>query len=115
MAFRLPARSLAAAASRRCSSSQAVAGSNLSQAARQAIARDAALPNPDPAEDSASAALVGEHAKYMLATYARPPPVFAGLTSSFVRFTSWRAWRAGATSRVSRGGSPAAGLPGRAC
>lgn len=87
MAFRLPARSLAvaAAASRRCfSSSQAVAGSNLSQAAQQAIARDAALPNPDPAEDSASAALVGEHAKYMLATYARPPPVFVRGEGSYL-------------------------------
>ncbi|PTB72038.1 acetylornithine aminotransferase-like protein, partial [Trichoderma longibrachiatum ATCC 18648] len=36
----------------------------------------AALPNPDPAQDSASAALVNEHAPYMVATYARPPPVF---------------------------------------
>lgn len=85
MAFRLPARSLAAAASRRCfSSSPAVAGSNLSQAAQQAIARDAALPNPDPAEDSASAAMVGEHARYMLATYARPPPVFVRGEGSYL-------------------------------
>lgn len=87
MAFRLPARRLAAAAatSRRCfSSSQAVAGSNLSPAAQQAIARDAALPNPDPAEDSASAAMVGEHAKYMLATYARPPPVFVRGEGSYL-------------------------------
>jgi acetylornithine aminotransferase len=34
------------------------------------------VPNPDPAADSASAALVNEHARYMVATYDRPPPVF---------------------------------------
>ncbi|KAG6034017.1 hypothetical protein E4U41_006712, partial [Claviceps citrina] len=38
--------------------------------------RDAALPNPDPGADSPSAAMVAEHAPYMVATYARPPPVF---------------------------------------
>lgn len=38
--------------------------------------RDAELPNPDPGADSPSAALVSEHAPYMVATYARPPPVF---------------------------------------
>jgi acetylornithine aminotransferase len=38
--------------------------------------RDASLPNPDPSPDSPSAALVKEHAPYMVATYARPPPVF---------------------------------------
>ncbi|CAM1510478.1 Fc.00g008130.m01.CDS01 [Cosmosporella sp. VM-42] len=37
---------------------------------------DASLPNPDPTPDSASAALINEHAPYMVATYARPPPVF---------------------------------------
>lgn len=34
------------------------------------------MPNPDPAIDSPSAALVDKHAPYMVATYARPPPVF---------------------------------------
>ncbi|OAA52859.1 acetylornithine aminotransferase [Cordyceps fumosorosea ARSEF 2679] len=34
------------------------------------------VPNPDPAADSPSAALVAKHAPYMVATYARPPPVF---------------------------------------
>ncbi|KDN71719.1 putative acetylornithine and succinylornithine aminotransferase [Colletotrichum sublineola] len=41
-----------------------------------AFQSQASLPNPDPTEDSASAALVREHAPYMVATYARPPPVF---------------------------------------
>ncbi|KAL6877781.1 pyridoxal phosphate-dependent transferase [Trichoderma longibrachiatum] len=52
------------------------AAARLSEDAKQSIKRDAALPNPDPAQDSASAALVNEHAPYMVATYARPPPVF---------------------------------------
>ncbi|POR34569.1 Acetylornithine aminotransferase, mitochondrial [Tolypocladium paradoxum] len=50
--------------------------SSLADSVQQAIKRDAALPNPDPKADSPSAALVGEHAPYMVATYARPPPVF---------------------------------------
>ncbi|EXK93644.1 acetylornithine aminotransferase, mitochondrial [Fusarium oxysporum f. sp. raphani 54005] len=36
----------------------------------------ASLPNADVASDSKSAAIVNEHAPYMVATYARPPPVF---------------------------------------
>lgn len=66
------------------SSAQAAAGSNLSQEAQQAIAREAALPNPDPTEDSPSAAMVKEHQKYMLATYARPPPVFVKGEGSYL-------------------------------
>ena len=46
--------------------------------------RDAALPNPDPQADSPSAALVNEHAPYMVATYARPPPVFVQGEGSFL-------------------------------
>ena len=86
MAFRLPARRLAAAAGRRylSSSSRAAVGSNLSQNAKQAIAHEASVPNPDPAEDSASAAMINEHAKYMLATYARPPPVFVRGEGSYL-------------------------------
>ncbi|KAL0783488.1 hypothetical protein CaCOL14_001394 [Colletotrichum acutatum] len=38
--------------------------------------KQSSVPNPDPTEDSPSAALVREHAPYMVATYARPPPVF---------------------------------------
>ncbi|KAK5997785.1 Acetylornithine aminotransferase [Cladobotryum mycophilum] len=56
------------------SSSRAVL--NLSDNVKQSIARDATLSNPDPTADSPSAALVNEYAPYMVATYARPPPVF---------------------------------------
>src|SRR5271154_4030017 len=35
-----------------------------------------ALSHPDPAPDSASAALVASHAPYLLTTYSRPPLVF---------------------------------------
>ena len=35
------------------------------------------LPNPDPPSDSQTAAIVGEHAQYMVATYVRPPPMMA--------------------------------------
>jgi acetylornithine aminotransferase len=48
------------------------------------IQRDAALPNPDPADDSASAALIREHAPFMVATYARPPPVFVKGEGSYL-------------------------------
>jgi acetylornithine aminotransferase len=48
------------------------------------LQRDAALPNPDPSPDSPSAALVAEHAPYMVATYARPPPVFVQGEGSWI-------------------------------
>jgi acetylornithine aminotransferase len=84
MAFRLPTRQVVAS-SRRCMSSQAAAAaSNLPRDVRQAITRDASLPNPDPAEDSPSAAMVQQHQKYMLATYARPPPVFVKGEGSYL-------------------------------
>ena len=79
MAFRASLR-VAAYSSRARFYSQAAAvpTSSLGGAARDGvqIERDAKLPNPDPAADSASAALVGEHAPFMVATYSRPPPVF---------------------------------------
>lgn len=84
MAFRLPVRRAVASGRRYLSSAQSAAASNLSQEAQQSIARDAAVPNPDPTEDSASAALVKEHQKYMLATYARPPPVFVKGDGSYL-------------------------------
>ncbi|ETS79255.1 Acetylornithine aminotransferase [Pestalotiopsis fici W106-1] len=85
MAFRLPVRRAVASGRRYLSSAQsAAAASNLSHEAQQSIARDAALPNPDPTEDSASAAMVKEHQKYMLATYARPPPVFVKGDGSYL-------------------------------
>ncbi|KAM0430602.1 hypothetical protein ACHAPT_005955 [Fusarium lateritium] len=51
---------------------------SLAVAARPRIARRtlSSLPNADPSSDSKSAAIVNEHAPYMVATYARPPPVF---------------------------------------
>ncbi|KAI1409938.1 putative acetylornithine aminotransferase precursor [Hypoxylon sp. FL1857] len=83
MAFRLPVRRLPFARVRSLSS-QATASSNLSRNVQDAISREASLPNPDPSEDSASAALVKEHSKYMLATYARPPPVFVKGEGSYL-------------------------------
>ncbi|EEY19682.1 acetylornithine aminotransferase [Verticillium alfalfae VaMs.102] len=44
----------------------------------------AAVTNPDPTDDSPSAALVAEHAPYMVATYARPPPVFVKGEGSWI-------------------------------
>ncbi|KAI9680200.1 MAG: acetylornithine aminotransferase [Trizodia sp. TS-e1964] len=49
--------------------------SNLSEDLRQQIYREASLPSPDPSSDSATAAIVNEHAPYMVATYLRPPPM----------------------------------------
>lgn len=87
MAARLPVRmQLAARACSRAAASPRIAIARFSSAAtaksslpdelKQNINRDASLLNPDPSADSPSAALVNEHAPYMVATYARPPPVF---------------------------------------
>ncbi|KAK4111024.1 acetylornithine and succinylornithine aminotransferase [Canariomyces notabilis] len=90
MAFRASLR-LAASAARPAGArlySQAVAVPTSSAASVRVtsaqIQRDAALPNPDPAEDSASAALVRDHAPFMVATYARPPPVFVNGEGSYL-------------------------------
>ncbi|KAK1751226.1 acetylornithine aminotransferase [Echria macrotheca] len=62
-----------------------LAGSGTLHPAEHArIQRDAGLPNPDPAADSASAALVRDVAPYMVATYARPPPVFVRGLGSYL-------------------------------
>lgn len=94
MAFRASTRGLVAVARASRSSpavartrfySQATAVPTTGEATSAAqIKRDAALPNPDPAEDSASAALVREHAPYMVATYSRPPPVFVKGEGSYL-------------------------------
>ncbi len=55
-----------------------------SRAAFATAARLRAVPNPDPTEDSVSAKLVAEHAPYMVATYARPPPVFVKGEGSYL-------------------------------
>ena len=47
-------------------------------------AHDAALPNPDPTDDSRSARLVADYAPYMVATYSRPPPVFVKGKGSYL-------------------------------
>ncbi|KAI1506729.1 acetylornithine and succinylornithine aminotransferase [Biscogniauxia marginata] len=83
MAHRLPARQFVSIGVRSLSS-QATAASNLPQHVQQAISREASLPNPDPSDDSASANLVKQHSKYMLATYARPPPVFVRGDGSYL-------------------------------
>lgn len=49
---------------------------SVAAAETETVKRDASLPNVDPRADSQSAALVCCHAPYMVATYARPPPVF---------------------------------------
>lgn len=50
----------------------------LASLARPAVVRRglASLPNPDPTPESKSAGIVADHAPFMVATYARPPPVF---------------------------------------
>ncbi|KAH9234512.1 hypothetical protein K456DRAFT_1834977 [Colletotrichum gloeosporioides 23] len=85
MAFRAPLRlqlakcqPLLAVSSRfnaRALSSATAAASSIPESISTSQ-KEASVPNPDPTEDSPSAALVREHAPYMVATYARPPPVF---------------------------------------
>ncbi|KAI5780317.1 acetylornithine aminotransferase mitochondrial precursor [Peziza echinospora] len=60
------------------------ATSNLPREAEEQIRHDALLPNADPREDSASAALTDSHLPYMVATYARPPPVFTKAAGSYL-------------------------------
>jgi acetylornithine aminotransferase len=87
MAFRASLRLAGAArpaAARFDSQAAAIPTSSASSVTAAQIQRDAALPNPDPAEDSASAALVREHAPFMVATYARPPPVFVRGEGSYL-------------------------------
>ncbi|KAK1772722.1 acetylornithine and succinylornithine aminotransferase [Phialemonium atrogriseum] len=66
--------------------SQAAAAptSTMGEKVRSNFERDATLPCPDPAADSASAALVKEHAPFMVATYSRPPPVFVKGEGSYI-------------------------------
>ncbi|KAK3900323.1 pyridoxal phosphate-dependent transferase [Staphylotrichum tortipilum] len=87
MAFRASLRLAAAArpaAARFYSQATAVPTASAASVTAAQIKRDAALPNPDPAEDSPSAALVREHAPFMVATYARPPPVFVKGEGSYL-------------------------------
>ncbi|KAI9820736.1 MAG: acetylornithine aminotransferase [Pycnora praestabilis] len=61
---------------RKASTAAAIASSNLSDSMKDEIRNDASLPTPDPSSDSQTAALVGQQAPYMVATYVRPPPMF---------------------------------------
>lgn len=70
MALRLPTRCRLA---RLTGNSSCGIARPLASLARRTFAT---LPNADPSSDSKSAAVVKEHAPYMVATYARPPPVF---------------------------------------
>ncbi|OLN95223.1 Acetylornithine aminotransferase, mitochondrial [Colletotrichum chlorophyti] len=86
MAFRAPLRlqlakcqprlAIVSRINARALSSATAAASRLPEDVKSNISKEASVPNPDPTEDSASAALVREHAPYMVATYARPPPIF---------------------------------------
>ncbi|KAG7105507.1 Acetylornithine aminotransferase like protein [Verticillium longisporum] len=60
------------------------AGALLARRALSTTSHKAAVTNPDPTDDSPSAALVAEHAPYMVATYARPPPVFVKGEGSWI-------------------------------
>ncbi|KAK0513687.1 hypothetical protein JMJ35_003409 [Cladonia borealis] len=60
---------------RRNASAMAVPTSSQSEKAGNDFNREASLSNPDPPTDSPTAAMVGEHTKYMVATYVRPPPM----------------------------------------
>ncbi|KAL2048913.1 hypothetical protein ABVK25_010865 [Lepraria finkii] len=53
----------------------AVPTSSQPEMAGNDIHREASLQNPDPPTDSQTAAIVGEHLQYMVATYVRPPPM----------------------------------------
>ncbi|KAM3084357.1 acetylornithine aminotransferase [Clarireedia jacksonii] len=61
---------------RRNASQAAAAASNLPEDIKHGIQNDVKLPNPDPSPDSMTGRLVAEQAPYMVATYARPPPMF---------------------------------------
>ncbi|KAK0100730.1 acetylornithine aminotransferase [Cadophora gregata] len=61
---------------KRNASQAAAAASNLPEATRNEIYREASLSNPDPAADSPTAALVNEQAPFMVKTYVRPRPIF---------------------------------------
>ncbi|KAL7272129.1 acetylornithine aminotransferase [Rhizina undulata] len=60
------------------------AASNLSGDTKAEVLREQKLPNHDPPADSATGALVGQHAPYMVATYVRPPPMFVKGEGSYL-------------------------------
>ena len=46
--------------------------------------KEFSLPTPDPPHDSPTAAIVNEHAQYMVATYVRPPPMMVKGSGSYL-------------------------------
>ncbi|KAK4135692.1 acetylornithine and succinylornithine aminotransferase [Trichocladium antarcticum] len=87
MAFRASLRLAAAArpaSARFYSQAAAVPTSTIGSVTAAQAQKESGVPNPDPAEDSASAALIREHAPYMVATYARPSPVFVKGEGSYL-------------------------------
>ncbi|RFU25732.1 hypothetical protein B7463_g10613, partial [Scytalidium lignicola] len=65
-----------AAIFKRNASQAAAAAANQFSELKNDSYKGANLPNADPAPDSATTAIVNEQAPYMVATYARPPPMF---------------------------------------
>ncbi|KAI9642819.1 acetylornithine aminotransferase [Ciborinia camelliae] len=61
---------------RRNASQATAAATNLLDEAKHNIHSESKLSNPDPSPNSQTARLVAEQAPYMVATYARPPPMF---------------------------------------
>ncbi|TLD25593.1 hypothetical protein PspLS_06264 [Pyricularia sp. CBS 133598] len=81
VAHRIPANlALRSGSSPRFYSQAATASATKANETQQA----SRLSNPDPAEDSASATLVREHAPFMVATYSRPSPVFVRAKGSYL-------------------------------
>ncbi|TLD37052.1 acetylornithine and succinylornithine aminotransferase [Venturia nashicola] len=79
MALRIPLVRLGrivAGPGRRHASTAAAVRSNLPTAMKEAIYKEAALPNADPAEDSQTCHIVQDQLQFMVPTYVRPSPMF---------------------------------------
>ncbi|KAI6819365.1 Acetylornithine aminotransferase [Hortaea werneckii] len=63
-------------ASRRTYASSATQASTLPPGLKDAIEKEASLPNPDPPTDSQTTRLTSSQAPFMVPTYVRPPPMF---------------------------------------
>ncbi|ESZ92070.1 putative Acetylornithine aminotransferase, mitochondrial [Sclerotinia borealis F-4128] len=61
---------------RRNASQATAAAINLSDEPQHDIHNETKLSNPDPSPNSQTARIIAEQAPYMVATYARPPPMF---------------------------------------
>ncbi|KAI7609287.1 Acetylornithine aminotransferase, partial [Hortaea werneckii] len=63
-------------AGRRTYASSATQASTLPPGLKDAIEKEASLPNPDPPTDSQTTRLTSSQAPFMVPTYVRPPPMF---------------------------------------